>query len=374
MRLMWQSNAPWVGTGYGQQTKLLLHELKEDHEVHCFAFYGLTGGRISYDGYTVWPVSDFHAWGDDVVAAHLEQSKAEVIITLLDIFVLDPEVWKKLNVPWVAWLPVDSDTIGHPTLERLKLVNYPIAMSYHGETQMMAEGIEPLAVIYHCVDTDVFQPLDKWECRRELGFGEDEYIVGMVMANKGDRKQYPAQLQAIKNWKDTHPDYNIKVFMHTDPTDKMGGWDMKSLVAKLGLKDQVYTTTQYFTSVVAAEPDTMAKFYNSMDVLMNCSAGEGFGIPIIEAQACGTPVITHGVTSMPELTHNGYTVKSDVRSLSAHYGFQYGPSIADMEYRLECAYRAGKGNWQEGRQWVIDNCSVPVIAEQWKSVLKLVQG
>lgn len=368
------SNAPWAGTGYGQQTKLMLHELKDEHEVHCFAFYGLVGGRIPYDGYTVWPVSDFEPWGNDIIGAHLDHSKSEVIITLMDLFVLDENIWAKLNVPWVAWLPIDSDTIGFGTLERLKLVNYPVAMSYHGQAQMQAEGIEPLAVIYHAVDTEVFKPADKIEARREVGIGEDEFVIGMVMANKGDRKQFPAQLRAIKAWKDQRPDEPIKVFMHTDPTDKMGGWDIKSLVAKMGLKDQVYTTSQYFTSVLGVDSEQMAQFYNCMDVLMNCSSGEGFGIPIIEAQACGVPVITHGVTSMPELTINGYCVKSDVMALSAHYGYQYGPSVDDMVYRLECQYRAGRGNWQQARAWVEENCSVPVIGEQWKNVLKLVQG
>lgn len=36
----------------------------------------------------------------------------------------------------------------------------------------------------------------------------------------------------------------------------------------------------------------LAMFYNAADAFMGNSMSEGFGIPLIEAQACGVPVIT----------------------------------------------------------------------------------
>lgn len=375
MRVMWMSNAPWAGTGYGVQTKYVLHALQElGHEVSCFAFYGLHGGRIPYDGYTVWPASDFDPWGSDVINAHVEQAQADVLVTLMDPFVLDVNVWSKLKVPWVAWVPIDCDTIGFPTLDKLKIIPYPVAMSQHGAAQMREEDIMPAATIYHAVDTELFKPLDKWECRRELGIDEDCFLIGMVMANKGDRKQFPRHFEAIRKFIDTRPEDNIRIYMHTDPTEKMGGWDMRALIAKFGLTGKVYGSGQYYTSVVSLEQDKLTQIYNSLDVLMNCSSGEGFGVPIVEAQACGIPVITHDVTSMPEITWNGWTVKSDTRALSAHFGFQYGPSVEDMVYRLECAYRYGKKDSVIGRQTVIERCSIPVIAQQWHDLLKEVHG
>jgi glycosyltransferase involved in cell wall biosynthesis len=45
----------------------------------------------------------------------------------------------------------------------------------------------------------------------------------------------------------------------------------------------------------------------SANVLMLASRGEGFGIPVIEAQACGTPVIVTDWTAQPELVRDhGY--------------------------------------------------------------------
>ena len=46
---------------------------------------------------------------------------------------------------------------------------------------------------------------------------------------------------------------------------------------------------------------TMARIFSSFDVLLNCSAGEGFGVPIIEAAACGVPSIVTDFSAMPEV-------------------------------------------------------------------------
>lgn len=368
MRFMWESNAPWAGTGYGGQTRNILRHLQQTGlEPHCFAFYGLHGGRVIYDGYECWPNSDYDQWGNDVVGAHIENSKAEALVTLMDIFVLRDDVFSKLKVPWLAWIPLDSEYIGHPTTHILQYVNFPIAMSQFGADEMLKQGHRATDVIWHCVDTDTFYPRDKAESRKELGIEEDAYVIGMVMANKGDRKQYPRQLEVVKRWMDDNPDRNIKVFMHTDPTHMMGGWDMKALVKQLGLKGSVYSTNQYFSVVNPVDDNKMAEIYSSFDVLMNVSAGEGFGIPIIEAQACGVPVVTGNWTAMPELTHYGYTVEPNAKILAHHYGYQFGADPDDMLYKLECVYRmASKSQGEAARAWVQANFSVPVIAEKWR--------
>lgn len=377
MRFLWQSNAPWAGTGYGAQTGLLLKALQGlGADPQCFAFWGLQGNKISYDGYTVWPGSPYNDWGSDVIETHIMFSKAEMVITLMDLFVLREAIWMKLPVPWIAWVPIDGVDIGDPTLNLLKHVDYPVAMSRFGADQMSKKGISPAATIYHTVDTEVFKPFeleDRKKARKKFNLPQDSYVIGFVMANKGDRKQYPIQFEAIKRFMDQHLDVDVKVYLHTDPTDGMGGWEMRKVTEKTGLKGKAHGTNQYLATVVPFSAHEMAELYNCFDVLMNCSSGEGFGIPIVEAQACGVPVITHGVTAMGEITINGYAVKSEGYGLASNYGWQYSPSVDDMVYRLECVYRmASKQKSMEGRAWVQRHCSLPVIARQWMELINFV--
>ena len=369
------SNAPWAGTGYGAQTKLILKSLLDiGHKPTCFAFYGLAGGKLEYDGYTVLPNSDFDPWGNDVVGAHIQRSKSDCVISLIDPFVLDTKIWTDLDVPWLAWTPIDSEGIGPALQERLKSPNCsPIAMSDFGVQQMNRYDINVPARIYHAVDTEVFHPMDKNECREffTLPDEKDAYIIGMVMANKGDRKQYPVQLRAISEWWQKNKDVPLYVFIHTEPTSMSMGWGMKDLVKYVGLEGRVLSTNQYDVSVVPFSTDQMAMLYNCFDLLMNVSAGEGFGIPIVEAQACGVPVMAGNFTSMPELVKNGVVIDPLGKTLAPHYGYQFGCDPRDIQEALDVIYRTGyiQTDAQMGRQWVIENCGLPVITDDWAEVL-----
>ncbi len=69
---------------------------------------------------------------------------------------------------------------------------------------------------------------------------------------------------------------------------------LKLLVEALDLKDEVR-----FPGFVGTEE--LPSFYNGADLFVYPSLYEGFGLPPIEAMACGTPVITSNVSSLPEV-------------------------------------------------------------------------
>ncbi|HZR51157.1 MAG TPA: glycosyltransferase family 1 protein [Streptosporangiaceae bacterium] len=78
---------------------------------------------------------------------------------------------------------------------------------------------------------------------------------------------------------------------------------LRSLVAELGIGTDVL-----FTGGVPLE-DTVP-FYQAADVLVYPSLNETFGLPILEAMACGCPVVTSDTTSMPEIA-GGAAILSD---------------------------------------------------------------
>jgi len=70
--------------------------------------------------------------------------------------------------------------------------------------------------------------------------------------------------------------------------------------------------------------------YNAADVFLSPSKGEGFGIPIIEAQACGAPVVVTDFTSMPELVRWGVATKPDRLWWTAMNANQAIPSVGEI--------------------------------------------
>ena len=56
-----------------------------------------------------------------------------------------------------------------------------------------------------------------------------------------------------------------------------------------------------YSSVAGISDKEMAKEYHNADMLIFVSTNEGFGLPIVEAQATGRPVVTSNISSMPEV-------------------------------------------------------------------------
>lgn len=72
------------------------------------------------------------------------------------------------------------------------------------------------------------------------------------------------------------------------------GHDTVATIERLQLQDHVRMTGYVTTAQLVA-------LYNRASVFMFTTLYEGFGIPIVEAMACGAPVVTSNVTAMPEV-------------------------------------------------------------------------
>jgi glycosyltransferase involved in cell wall biosynthesis len=65
------------------------------------------------------------------------------------------------------------------------------------------------------------------------------------------------------------------------------------------------TLNKHVTFLGKLDREALIRFYNAADVLLAPSLYEGFGLTILEAMACGTPVITSNVSSLPEVAGDG---------------------------------------------------------------------
>jgi len=173
-------------------------------------------------------------------------------------------------------------------------------------------------------------------------------VVGMVAMNKGtpSRKAFPQNLEAFANFHKRHPDTGL--YLHTEKNERgeMGGVNLPELCNVLGIADCVQYCDQY-AKLMGFPPEYMVNAYNAMDVLLAPSMGEGFGIPILEAQACGTPVIVGDWTSMGELCFSGWKIPQKGGAdkwWTPLASYQYVPRVKAIEQMLELAYKHARSS------------------------------
>ena len=212
-------------------------------------------------------------------------------------------------MPIAAWTPVDHLTL--PTVVRdwyRQVGAAPIAMSQFGK-QALDDGLGgDVEAFYvpHGIDTSVFKPGDREQAREECGIPQDAFVVGMVAANvgrDGNRKAFAEQITAFAMLRAKRSD--ALLMLHTDVSNQVG-MNVQRFLKELPEGSYKFTDQYLYRKGLPAE--TVANIYRSADVLSNCSWGEGFGIPIVEAQACGTPVIVTDATAMIELCGAGWRV------------------------------------------------------------------
>jgi glycosyltransferase involved in cell wall biosynthesis len=372
MKINWFSNAPYASTGYGNQTKNFVPRLAAlGHEMSITSFYGLQGARINWQGIPVFPVGK-HPYGQDVMSAHAEFAGAQVIISLLDIWVCRPD---DIRLPWFPWFPIDHEPIPANVAAVASRATKPITMSKFGHRMAQNAGIESFYVP-HGVETNVFKPIDRAEARGRMGLPADAFIVGMVAANKGNppRKAFYEQITAFAALKKRHPD--ALLYLHTD--DGTRGGETVNLVQfceRLGLKPvtDVLFVDQYANAL--GLPDAyMVDLYNSLDVMMLASLGEGFGIPLVEAQACGCPVITGEWTAMGELVFGGWKIpKSEAQPEYHDYfdAYQWRVTVGAVAERLEAAYemRGVDSLRERAREGALAYDADRVTKKYWQPVL-----
>lgn len=371
MRINWFSNSTHSPTGYGVQTRLFVPRLKAlGHDMTISAFYGLQGSPMVIEGIHVYPTIK-HPYGQDVMQAHATHAGADAIISLMDIWV----VTDQLTTPWFPWFPIDCEPIPANVLRSALRATKPITMSKFGHRMATNAGLDAFYVP-HGVDTKVFKPGNRIEARKRLGLPEAAFIVGMVAANKGNppRKAFYEQIAAFAALKLAHDDAIL--YLHTD--DGTHGGECVNLVQyceRLGLKlgKDVFFPDQYLYAM--GMPDAyLVDLYNAFDVKMLVSLGEGFGIPLIEAQACGCPVITGDWTAMGELCFSGWKIpKSEAEPYYIDFfdAFQYRASTGSILERLVAAYemRGNQDYRSRARDGALAYDADKVTEKYWKPVL-----
>jgi glycosyltransferase involved in cell wall biosynthesis len=155
---------------------------------------------------------------------------------------------------------------------------------------------EEVIAIHHGVDHDRFRsPEEPLRARtvvsEQLGV-ETPYVL--YVSNHQRKKNTERLVQAFASVARDEPDVSLVLTGWHTPRFRL----VLELIERLGLLSRV--------KVLGHVPDDLLpSLYGAASVFALPSLHEGFGLPVLEAMACGTPVLTSNVYALPEIAGDG---------------------------------------------------------------------
>ena len=380
LRILWNSNGYWTGSGYANFQRDLLTRLANDGwPTAQIAFWGLEGAPVHLADnpkIKVYPkMSD--GWGADAMVHHGLDFKANAIFTMQDVWTLNPQELAKIK-KWIAYCPIDKEPAPPGVIEKLRHAYKIVTFSNFGKKELQKKGFYSTLIV-EGVDTNIFKPMDKAECRKELGLPQDAFFFGMIAANKENppRKGFQEALEAFKLFHDRHKEAAI-IFSIQQPSP--GGFPIKGLADYLGVLDRMFFVNDY-KAVYKAEPENIVKLYGAMDVLLHPSQTEGFGLTITEANSCGKPVIVNNCTSMPEMiieSITGLICDHGKKRWTNDNAWVFPADVQSLYRKMEEAYVMLQNNGinvaKQCRDHIVQNYNIDTIyKEKWLPFMEELQ-
>ena len=317
IRVLFVSDAPWTTSGYGKQSRFIIPILRKlGVEVAFLTSYGMQGAqwlwKIDEDEIPIFP-SGHDAFSNDVIPIAAHHWRADVVMTLKDVPVYSVEMMEKHVIRWAPLVPVDHDPLTEAILRAMRVAWCPIAYAPHGFRSLRGHGFYP-CYAPHTYDHETFYPGDRSSARATLGWPQDRYIVATVAVNRGgfpSRKAWPQMVEGVGMAVTENPD--ILWYAHTNIAHDghESGVNLHQLCNTHGITQNVFFPDQHRYRYIGFDETFIANVYRAADVLLATSIGEGFGVPILEAQACGTPVIIGNWTAMEDLLFDGISLSKD---------------------------------------------------------------
>jgi glycosyltransferase involved in cell wall biosynthesis len=140
-------------------------------------------------------------------------------------------------------------------------------------------------VVYNSVDTSVFRPIERGEL--PANFGKDGDFLMLHVGYDAPTKNLQVLLRALAKL----PDRFKLVRVGTSAPRTL------RLAKRLGVSSRLIQLS-------SLSPEDLRRVYWGAHVLVHPSVCEGFGRPVVEALACGTPVITSNLSCLPEIVGN----------------------------------------------------------------------
>ncbi len=297
LRVLFASDALFTTTGYGKQSLLAVAALRQlGVDVAFLATYGISGAHFELPelpGVKIYS-GGADGFANDVLPLAYADWRADVLITLKDTPVFKPEVMEKMR--WVPMTPIDHEPAPPPVQQLVRQAWWPIAYAPNGIRSLRSMGLNPLYVP-HAYDPEIYVPGDRLAARIALGWPKEPSIISTVAVNRGgipSRKAWPQLMEAMGIVRQRLGEKTPLWYCHTATGEDgfEGGVNLIAMAQAYGLGDRVvFPEQRAYRYAGGYDEQFIANVYRASDLLLAVSLGEGFGVPILESQACGTPAL-----------------------------------------------------------------------------------
>jgi glycosyltransferase involved in cell wall biosynthesis len=225
----------------------------------------------------------------------------------------------------------------------LRRASAVVALSSELADLIVDVGVEPhkVRVILNGVDTGSFHQLDKIESRNRLSLPLDKKVL-VAVGRLTEAKGHQNIIQALPSLAFQH-DVELHIIGGINPESDYS-LNLKEQVAKLGLHNVFIHN--------GMPHDQLLYWYNAADLFCLASHGEGCPNVVLEAMACGTPVVVSNVGAINDIvcdqSHGIIVDKSDVFVKSIQL------ALTKNWDRQAIAERMKKMSWQGCAKQVIE--------------------
>lgn len=392
-RILFVTESHKLASGFGTYAKEILHRVHASgkYEIAEFACYASSVDFQNYpwviygnapcpqESETEWAkqhsTNPNFQWGVGRFEHAVLDFKPDIVVTYRDPW-MDAYIHNSSLLPffhWV-WMPtVDSEPQKDEWLYWFERCDGLMAYSEYG-IKTLEEQTNGRLKFHGCaspaIDPIQFNIIPNKRAHKEkFGIDPDSFIVGTVMRNQ-KRKMFPDLMRGFKEFLEKAPkDIAEKsyLYLHTSYPEKMG-WNITSLVHEMGLGSNLlvtyvcrsckqYTTSHYRDAITICEKcgshaatmpgvqngvphSELSNIYNLMDLYVQYAICEGFGMPQVEAAACGTPIASINYSAMEDVVKfcNGYAIEPNLSREMETNADRSGPNNSKLsEILLHCA-------------------------------------
>jgi glycosyltransferase involved in cell wall biosynthesis len=262
------------------------------------------------------------------------------VATVHDLGALElPEEWQMLDP--IARQVLRLSLAG---LNRVDLIVAVSEFSRNGVIKHLACWPERVVTIHQGIDYDTFRPIPNARESLLHHYSDLQKHANapwlLYVGSELPRKNVRTLLEAMTFLRQKMPNIRL-IKVGSAGGDQFRQETMRS-VKELGLDDYIY----FFDDV---PEDELPGFYSAADLFITASKLEGFGFPVLEAMACGVPVVCSTAGSLPEIAGEAAKLihPNDTQGfVEAIFTLLRNSSLADQMIQLGFQ-NAQKFNWRK---------------------------